>query len=95
MLDEFFAVVGYHRKYTTRILKHGRPRRSGKKHGFPSVSQGEMVVAVAQIWEICGRICSKRLHPILLRAYIPWDEGQSGFLEIDLVVHCDQTTEGQ
>jgi len=65
MLDEFVATTGYHRKYATRILKHGRPRRSGKKHGLAKVYQGEVVVALEQIWEICGRICSKRLHPFL------------------------------
>jgi hypothetical protein len=65
MLDEFVAATGYHRKYATRILKHGRPRQSGKKHGFHKVYQGEVVVALEQIWEVCGRICSKRLHPFL------------------------------
>lgn len=155
MLDEFVAVTGYHRKYATRILKHGRPRRSGKKHGLPKVYQGEVVVALEQIWEVCGRICSKRLHPFLpemvkvlercgelqlpaetkilllrmsrstmdrclaparfehphglsttkpgsllkkaipVRTYTPWDEDKPGFLEIDLVAHCGQTTEGQ
>jgi hypothetical protein len=155
MLDEFVAVTSYHRKYATRILKHGRPRQSGKKHGFPKVYQGEVVVALEQIWEVCGRICSKRLHPFLpemvkvlercgelqlseqtkalllqmsrstidrclgparfehphglsttkpgsllkkaipVRTYTPWDEDKPGFLEIDLVAHCGQTTEGQ
>ena len=65
ILDEFTAATGYHRKYATRILKHGRPRRSGKKHGLPKAYQGEVVVALKQIWEVCGRICSKRLHPFL------------------------------
>ena len=65
ILDEFVAVTSYHRKYATRILKHGRPRQSGKKHGYHKVYQGEVVVALEQIWEICGRICSKRLHPFL------------------------------
>ena len=155
MLDEFVAATGYHRKYATRILKHGRPRRNGKKHGLPKVYQGEVVVALEQIWEICGRICSKRLQPFLpemvkvlercgelqlpgetkglllqmssatidrllsparfehphglsttkpgsllkkaipVRTYTPWDEDQPGFLEIDLVAHCGETTEGQ
>jgi hypothetical protein len=62
------------RKYATRILKHGRFRQSGKKHGFHKVYQGEVVVALEQIREVCGRICSpvpaalvqaKRLHPFL------------------------------
>jgi uncharacterized protein YueI len=65
ILDEFVSVTGYHRKYAIRILKHGHPRRSGKKHGLPKVYQGEVVVALKQIWEVCGRICSKRLHPFL------------------------------
>jgi hypothetical protein len=65
MLDEFVAVTSYHRKYATRILKHGRPRRSGKKHGLPKVYQGEVVVALEQIWEVCGRICPKRPYPFL------------------------------
>jgi len=30
ILDEFVAVTSYHRKYATRILKHGRTRQSGK-----------------------------------------------------------------
>jgi len=155
ILDEFIATTGYHRKYAMRILKHGRPRRSGRKHGLTKVYQGEVVVALEQIWEVCGRICSKRLHPFLpemvkvlercgelqlpaetkglllqmsrstidrclcparfehphglsttkpgtllkkaipVRTYTPWDEEKPGFMEIDLVAHCGETTEGQ
>jgi hypothetical protein len=29
-----------------------------------------------------------------IRTYTPWDEQQPGFLEIDLVAHCGQSTEG-
>jgi hypothetical protein len=65
ILDEFVAATGYHRKYAIRILKHGRPRQSGKKHGYHKVYQGEVVVVLERIWEICGRICSKRLQPFL------------------------------
>jgi|GEM_PF-5884342 len=65
MLDEFVAASGYHRKYATRLLKHGFPRRSRKKHGLQKVYHGEVVVALEQIWEVCGRICSKRLQPFL------------------------------
>jgi hypothetical protein len=65
MLDEFVAATGYHRKYANRILKHSRPRRIGKRNGLPKVYQGEVVVVLEQIWEVCGRICSKRLHPFL------------------------------
>jgi hypothetical protein len=74
MLDEFVAATVTSRKYATRILKHGRPRQSGKQHGFHKVYQGEVVVALEQNWEVCGRICSpvpavlvqaKRSHPFL------------------------------
>jgi hypothetical protein len=65
MLDELVATTGYHRKYATRLLKHGFPRRSSQKHGLPKVYHGEVVVALEQIWEVCGRICSKRLQPFL------------------------------
>jgi hypothetical protein len=65
ILDEFIAATGYHRKVATQILKHGRPRCSGKKHGLPKIYQGDVVVALGQIWEVCGRICSKRLQPFL------------------------------
>ena len=65
MLDELVATTSYHRKYATRLLKHGFPRRSSKKHGLPKIYQGEVVTALEQIWEVCGRICSRRLHPFL------------------------------
>ncbi len=65
MLDELVATTNYHRKYATRLLKHSLARRSNKKHGLPKVYHGEVVVALEQIWEVCGRICSKRLQPFL------------------------------
>jgi hypothetical protein len=65
MLDELVATTSYHRKYATRLLKNGFPGRSSKKHGLPKVYHGEVVVALEQIWEVCGRICSKRLQPFL------------------------------
>ena len=65
ILDEYVSVTGYHRKYAIRLLKHGQAQRSGKKHGIPKTYQGEVVLALKQVWEVCGRICSKRLHPFL------------------------------
>jgi hypothetical protein len=65
ILDEFCAATGYHRKYAIRLLKHGPPARKLKKTGRPKMYQGEVVTALTQIWEICGRICSRRLHPFL------------------------------
>ncbi len=155
ILDEFVNTTGYHRKYAIRILNKWVRRKLPKKPGPKKIYRGEVVVALEQIWEICGRICSKRLHPFLpemvrvlernnvliltaeikklllsmsrssidrclapahkehprglsttkpgtllkksipVRTYTPWDEEKPGFLEIDLVAHCGQTTEGQ
>jgi len=46
-------------------LKHGPKPKGLKKQGRRKVYRGEVVDALEQIWEIYGRICSKRLHPFL------------------------------
>jgi hypothetical protein len=155
ILDEFTAVTSYHRKYAVRLLKHGYPRRQGKLKGRKAIYRGEVVQLLKQIWEIYGRICSKRLHPYLpegikalercgeltlsaatkelllrisrstidrclaparfdhpsglsttkpggllkknipVRTFADWSEDKPGFLEVDLVAHCGDTTAGQ
>jgi hypothetical protein len=65
ILDEFSAATGYHRKYAIRLLKHGPAAKKLKKLGRTKIYQGEVVTALTRIWEICGRICSRRLHPYL------------------------------
>jgi hypothetical protein len=65
ILDEFCAATGYHRKYAIRLLKQGAPPRGLKKSGRTKRYQGAVVESLIQIWEICGRICSRRLHPFL------------------------------
>lgn len=40
-------------------------RRGYKKAGRKKKYQGEVVEVLKKIWETCGRICSKRLHPFL------------------------------
>lgn len=65
ILDEFIAATGFHRKYAIRILRHGYPRGQYKKKGKQPIYRGEVVDVLEQIWEIYGRICSKRLHPFL------------------------------
>jgi hypothetical protein len=65
ILDEFVASTGYHRKYAIRVLKHGSRAKGLKKPGRKKEYQGQGVTALTQIWEICGRICSKRLKPFL------------------------------
>jgi hypothetical protein len=155
-LDEFTSATGYHRKYAIRALKNQDQKRSiKKKTGRKAIYRGAVISALTQIWEIYGRICSKRLQPFLpeaikvlercqeielsaatkqllleissatidrclaservksphglsttkpgtllkqaiaIRTFTPWDEEQPGFMEIDLVAHCGNTTEGQ
>lgn len=65
ILDEFIAVTGYHRKYAIRVLRHGPKPKGLKRAGRRKVYQGEVVQFLEQIWEIYGRICSKRLQPFL------------------------------
>jgi len=65
ILDEFIATTGYHRKHAIRVLKATRKPKSLKKAGRKKIYQGAVIEALEQIWEICGRICSKRLHPFL------------------------------
>ena len=65
ILDEFIAATGFHRKYANRILKHGYPRCQGRKKGKKPIYRGEVVAVLEKVWEIYGRICSKRLHPFL------------------------------
>ena len=66
ILDEFVATTGCHRKYAIRVLKHGpQPKGLHPAVGRSKIYQGEVVQVLEQIWEICGRICSKRLHPFL------------------------------
>jgi hypothetical protein len=156
ILDEFTSATGYHRKYAIRALKNQDQKRSiKKKTGRKAIYRGAVISALTQIWEIYGRICSKRLQPFLpeaikvlercqeielsaatkqllleissatidrclaservksphglsttkpgtllkqaiaIRTFTPWDEEQPGFMEIDLVAHCGNTTEGQ
>lgn len=155
ILDEFTAATGYHRKYAIRLLKHGYLRHKSKPKGRSAIYRGEVVEALEQIWEIYGRICSKRLHPYLpegikllercgeltlsagtrelllrisrssidrclaparfnkphglsttkpgtllkknipIRTFADWNEDKPGFLEIDLVTHCGESTAGQ
>jgi len=65
ILDEYVASTGYHRKYAIRLLRHGRKPKGMKKKGKQKKYQGEVIQVLITIWEICGRICSKRLQPFL------------------------------
>jgi hypothetical protein len=158
ILDEFTWATQYHRKHAIRVLKNQvqvQNHFKRKTKTYKTIYCGEVVQALEQIWEIYGRICSKRLQPYLpeaikvlercqeielsrkikalllrissasidrclrpvrlksphglsitkpgslLKNLIPvqtftaWDEERPGFMEVDLVAHCGNTTEGQ
>lgn len=156
ILDEFVANTGYHRKHAIHLLNHGRTRRRRtERRGRKPVYTGDVTRALTKIWEICGCICSKRLHPFLpeivavlerqeelvlpaetkslllqmsratidrrlqpvrrqrrrgrtttkpgtllkqaipIRTFADWDDARPGFLEIDLVAHCGDSTHGE
>ena len=158
ILDEFTSATGYHRKHAIRILKNQiqvQNHLKGKTKTYTIIYGGEVVLALEQIWEICGQLCSKRLQPFLpeaikvlercqeielsegdkelllkissasierclrsvrlksphglstpkpgsllrnlipIRTFTEWDAEQPGFMEIDLVAHCGNTTQGQ
>ena len=158
ILDEFTSATGYHRKHAIRVLKNQvqvQDHRKGKRKTYKTIYRGEVVKVLEQIWEIYGRICSKRLQPFLpeaikvlerckeielsketkelllkissasidrclypirikslhglsttkpgsllkklipVRTFTEWNEERPGFMEIDLVAHCGNTTEGQ
>jgi hypothetical protein len=158
ILDEFTSATGYHRKHAIRVLKNQdqvQNHHKGKRKSYKTIYRGEVVQALEQIWEIYGRICSKRLQPFLpeaikvlerckeielskdtkelllkissasidrclhpiriksshglsttkpgsllkklipVRTFTEWNEERPGFMEIDLVAHCGNTTEGQ
>jgi len=65
ILDEFVATTRYHRKHAIRLLNHGYKAKGIKKPGRQKIYTGAVVEALKMIWELCGRICSKRLHPYL------------------------------
>ena len=65
-MDEFSAVTGYHRKYAIRVLNNQVQKIHNKKiKGYKAIYCGEVAQVLEQIWEIYGRICSKRLQPYL------------------------------
>jgi hypothetical protein len=71
ILDEFTSATGNHRKHAIRILKNKvqvQKHHEGKNKPYKTINSGEVVQALEQIWEIYGRICSKRLQPFLPEA---------------------------
>jgi hypothetical protein len=132
ILDEFVALTGYHRKAAIRVLRNGRNPKGRDRRGRPRVYTPDVKAALLQVWEACGRICSKRLAPFLpeivavlqregelalapdtrrllvqmspatidrtkvpVRTFADWEDVGPGYMELDLVAHCGETTAGE
>jgi hypothetical protein len=71
ILDELYAVTGYHRKYAIEILSKGH--KTGKKASARSRTySSESLSHLQKLWHILGRICSKKIVaalPIWLEHY--------------------------
>ena len=65
MLDEFVITTGYSRKYDNHLLRKGPSWKHKKKAGRKKKYQGEVIEVLEQVWEVCGRMCSRRLPPFL------------------------------
>ena len=64
ILDEFVATTGYHRKYALALLNHPPvPRRVSIRRPRATTYTPVVQRRLVQLWEIAGRICSKRLVP--------------------------------
>ena len=64
MLDYLVEVTGFHRKHANRVLVHGY-KQSRDRRGRKRLYTGSVVSALVTVWEICGRICGKRLQPFI------------------------------
>lgn len=66
ILDEFTASTGYHRKYAISLLNGINPKDKERKRSDRKVRYGpEVQAALVTLWEVAGRICSKRLTPFI------------------------------
>jgi hypothetical protein len=88
ILDEFTSATGYHRKcrhgatatHAIRVLKNQvqvQNHLKRKNKNYKTIYRGDVVQTLEQIWEIYGRICSKRLQPFLpeaIRVLERWQE---------------------
>jgi hypothetical protein len=156
ILDQFCAATGYNRKYAIGLMLHGPASAKKIRRGRRRRYGQDVIATLAQVWEISGHLCGKRLRPFLpelvealerhgelrlastvrekllqmsaatidrrlararqrlpvhggattkpgsllksaipIRTFADWDDARPGFLEIDLVAHCGETTAGE
>lgn len=64
ILDEFVMTTGYHRKYAIALLNHPPPpRRRPILRPRAKIYSPAIQRILIQLWQITGRMCSKRLVP--------------------------------
>jgi len=86
MQIELVATSDYHRKYAIRLLGMNR-------------STIDCCLQTAR-FEHCRGLSTTKPGSLLkkaipVRTYAHWDDAQPGFIEMDLVAHCGETTAGQ
>lgn len=64
-LDEFVATTGYHRKWASRLLRHGLSKPSSKPKGRPRKYSSVVVGTLRTVAGASGWLCGKRLAPFL------------------------------
>src|SRR5690349_7867050 len=88
ILDEFVAITGYHRKHAIRLLS--KPAAEPRKRSPRALYGADVRQALAVLWEVSDRVCSKRLKamiPALLPALI-----RHGKIESDAALQTQLTT---
>ncbi|MBV8869882.1 MAG: ISNCY family transposase, partial [Acetobacteraceae bacterium] len=65
ILDEFTQLAGFHRKHAARLLRDGRADGRGGPRCGRRVYDEAVREALMVLWEASGRVCGKRLRPLL------------------------------
>jgi hypothetical protein len=65
ILDEFVAVVGYHRKHAIRVLSSKGMQPTARVRRVPRRYGADVRTALIALWETSDRLCSKRLKPLI------------------------------
>lgn len=67
ILTAVCSITGVHRKAAVRRFRtlQLRPHASRERRGRKPVYGHRMISLIREVWEVSGRICSERLHPII------------------------------
>jgi hypothetical protein len=84
ILDEFIAVVGYHRKHAIRVLNGSAAAKGPRAGGRRTLYDEACVQALTVLWEASDRVCGKRLKAVL-PVLVPALE-RHGHLHLDAIV---------